>query len=206
VVGLTSVDRNFPLHLWEQLLVQAEITLNLLQTSRQHPQLSAVAHFHGLIDYNKTYFAPPGCKIIAHEKPEKRRTWAPRGQHGYSLGPAIHHYRFQNVYISAMASERILDTLEFFPPNYPISQLPSTDRLIMAANDMSNALKNPHPEVPLAQVRDDTIAALTKLAVIFKNKFQKVQAPGLSNAPAKAAENKRPAVLFQPILNSPMQK
>jgi predicted RNase H-like nuclease len=76
-------------------------------------------------------------------------------------------------------------------------QLSSTDRLIMAADDMSNALKNPHPEVPFAQVGDDTIAALTKLAEIFKNKFQKVQAPGLSNAPAKAAENKKPAVLSQ---------
>jgi hypothetical protein len=87
-----------------------------------------------------------------------------------------------------------------------MQQLSSTDRLIMAANDMSNALKNPHPEVPLAQVGDDTIAALTKLAEIFKNKFQKVKAPELSNAPAKAAKNKRPAVLDQPILTSPMQQ
>jgi hypothetical protein len=64
----------------------------------------------------------------------------------------------------------------------------------MAAKDMSNALKNPHPEVTFAQVGDDTIVALTKLAEILKNKFQKVQAPRLSNAPAKAAENKRPVV------------
>jgi hypothetical protein len=80
----------------------------------------------------------------------------------------------------------------------------STDRLIMAANNMSNALKNTYPEVPFAQVGDDTIAALTKLAEIFKIKFQKIQAPGLSNAPAKAAENKKPADLSQPILTSPL--
>jgi hypothetical protein len=65
----------------------------------------------------------------------------------------------------------------------------------MEANNISNALKNPHPEVPFAQVGDDTIAALIKLAKIIKNKFQKVQVPELSNAPAKVAENKRPAVL-----------
>jgi hypothetical protein len=189
-----------------QTFPQAEITLNLLQTSRQHPQLSAAAHFNGLIDYNKTSFAPPGCKIIAHEKPTKRRTWEPHGKHGYSLGPAMHHYRCQNVYISATASERIVDTLEFFPHDSPMPQLSSTDRLIMASNDMSNELKNPHPEVPFAQVGDDTIAALTKLAEIFNNKFQKVNAPELSNATAKAAENKRPAILDQPILTPPMQK
>jgi hypothetical protein len=70
------------------------------------------------MDLKKTAFAPPGCKIIAHEKPGKRRTWEAHGQHGYSLGPAMHHYRCQNVYISSTASERIADTLEFFPHNY----------------------------------------------------------------------------------------
>jgi hypothetical protein len=131
VPGLSSVDHAFPLHLWDRLLPQAEITLNLLRTSRLHPQLSAAAHFHGLVDYNKTAFASPGCKIIAHEKPGKRRTWAPHGQHGYSLGPTMHHYRCQNVNISATASERIVDTLEFFPHNYQMPQLSSTDRLLM---------------------------------------------------------------------------
>jgi hypothetical protein len=97
VAGLSSVDPSFPMHLWDRLLPQAEITLNLLRTSRLHPQLSAAAHYHGLVDYNKTAFAPPGCKIIAHEKPGKRRAWAPHGQHGYSLGPVMHHYRCQNV-------------------------------------------------------------------------------------------------------------
>jgi hypothetical protein len=40
---------------------------------------------------------------------------------------------------------------------------------------------------------------------IFKNKFQTVKAPELSNAHIKAAKNKRPAVMAQPILNSTMQ-
>jgi hypothetical protein len=76
----------------------------------------------------------------------------------------------------------------------------------MAANDISNALKNPHPEVPFAQIGDDTKEALTKLAEIFKNKFQKVQAPGLSNVPAKDAEKKIPADLSHPILISPVHQ
>jgi hypothetical protein len=177
VAGISSVDPSFPMHLWDGLLPQAEITLNLLRTSRLHPQLSAAAHYHGLVDYNKTAFAPPGCKIIAHEKPGKRRTWAPRGQHGYSLGPAMHHYRCQNVYILTTASERIVDTLELFPHNYQMPQLSSTDRLLMAAKDMTDALQNPHREVPLASVGDDTIAALTDLAAIFKLKLRQPRSP-----------------------------
>jgi hypothetical protein len=118
VAGLSLVEPSFPLHLWDRLLPQAEITLNLLRTSRLHPQLSVAAHYHGLVDYNKTALAPPGCKIIAHDKAGKWRTWAPHGQHGYSLCPAMHHYRCQNVYISTTSSERIVDTLKFFPHNY----------------------------------------------------------------------------------------
>jgi hypothetical protein len=118
----------------------------------------------------------------------------------------MHHYRCQNVYIAARASERIVDTLEFFPHNFPMPHLSSTDRLIMTANDMSNALKNPHPEVPFSHIGYDTIAALTKLAEIFKTKFQKVQTQRLPNVPATASEHTIPANLSHPILASPVHQ
>jgi hypothetical protein len=197
VAGLSSVDPSFPIHLWDRLLPQAEITLNLLQTSRLHPQLSAAAHFHGLVDYNKTAFAPPGCKIIAHEKPGKWRTWAPQGQHGYSLGPAMHHYRCQNVYITTTASERIVDTLEYFPHNYPMPQLSSTNRLLMAAQEMTDAFQNLHPEVPFASVGGDTIAALADLAAIFKLKLQPAPSHGYHASPPKVVQ--RPSHIRSPL-------
>jgi hypothetical protein len=80
----------------------------------------------------------------------------------------MHHYPCQNIYISSTACERIVDTLEFFPHNYQMPQLSPTDRLIIAATDMMDALQKPHPEVPFARVRDDTISALAELAAIFK--------------------------------------
>jgi hypothetical protein len=116
--GLATFNPYLLAHLWDRLLPQAKITLNLLRSSRMHPQVSAAAHYHGLIDYNKTAFGPPGCKIISHEKPSQRRTWAPHGQPGWSLVPAMNHYRCQNVYITASASERIVDTLEFFSSQF----------------------------------------------------------------------------------------
>jgi hypothetical protein len=188
VAGLSSVDPTFTLNLWDRLLPQAEITLNLRRTSRLHPQLFAAARFHGLVDYNKKALAPPGCKIIAHEKPRNRRMWAPHGQHGYSLGPAMHHYRCQNVYISSTASERIVDTLKLFPHNYQMPKLSSTDRLIMAAQDMTDYLQNPHPEVPFARNGDDTISALAELAEIFKLKLQQTPPPTPPAAPPNVTQ------------------
>jgi hypothetical protein len=84
-------------------------------------------------------------------------------------------------------------------------QLSSTDRLIMAANDMTNSLKHPHPDFPFAHVGDGSITALTQLAEIFKNKFQTPKSPELTHSPIKAAKNKRPSVLTHTILTSPMQ-
>jgi hypothetical protein len=202
VAGISSVEPSFPMHLWDRLLPQAEITLNLLRTSPLHPQLSAAAHYHGC-GFQKAAFAPPGCKIIAHEKPGKRPTWDPHGQHGYSLSPAMHHYRCQNVYISTTASERIVDTLEFFPHNYQMPQLSSTDRLLMAAKDMTDALQNPHTEVPFANVGDDTIAALTDLAAIFKLKLQQAPSPATQASPAKVVQRPSLAPSSTQISNYP---
>jgi hypothetical protein len=89
----------------------------------------------------------------------------------------MHHYRCQNVYISATASERIVDNLEFFPHNYQMPQLSSTDRLIMAAKEMTDALQNPYPEVPFTRVGDDTILALADSAAIFKLKLRQTPSP-----------------------------
>jgi hypothetical protein len=41
--GLCSVDPSFPLHLWDRLLPQVTITLNLLIQSRINPMVSAHA-------------------------------------------------------------------------------------------------------------------------------------------------------------------
>jgi hypothetical protein len=40
-------------------------------------------------------------------------------------------------------------------------QLSSTDRLLMASHDMTDALKNSHPDDPFSTVVDDIITALT---------------------------------------------
>jgi hypothetical protein len=62
MAGLASVDPYFPMHLWHSLLPQAEITLNLLRTSRLHPQLSAAAHFHGQILLQQNSICPTKLK------------------------------------------------------------------------------------------------------------------------------------------------
>jgi hypothetical protein len=81
------------------------------------------------------------------------------------------------MYITATASERIVDTLEFFPHNSPMPQMSSTDRILMAAQDMTDALKHPSPDFPFATIGDDIKSALEKLSEIFTRKFKKQGKP-----------------------------
>ena len=92
IAMLCSTDKNFPMHLWCRLLPMAQITLNLLRMSRMNPRLSAEAHLNGAFDFNRTPMAPPGTRVILHEIPAKRGTWAPHGVDGWFLGPALDHY------------------------------------------------------------------------------------------------------------------
>jgi hypothetical protein len=115
----------------------------------------------------------------------------------------MHHYRCQNAYISTTASERIVDTLELFPHNYQMPQLSSTERLLVAAKDMKDALQNTHPEVPFTSVGDDTIA-LTDLAAIFKLKIQQTPSPATETAPAKIIQRPSLAPSSTQIRNSTM--
>ena len=60
---LCGCDPNFPRHLWDLLLPQMEIQLNLLRQSRTAPNVSAYAHHYGAYDFNAHPLAPLGTAV-----------------------------------------------------------------------------------------------------------------------------------------------
>jgi hypothetical protein len=52
IAGLCSLDPNFPLHLWNRLVPQSLITLNLLRGSQINLKLSDGAQINGTFDFN----------------------------------------------------------------------------------------------------------------------------------------------------------
>jgi hypothetical protein len=91
IAGLCSTDKSFQMHLWDRLLPQVVITLNMLRTSITNPKISAATHIFGQYDFNRSPMAPPVTRIKAHETPSRRRTWAPHGKDGWYIGPALEH-------------------------------------------------------------------------------------------------------------------
>ena len=148
VVGLCSMDKNFPLHLWDKLLPQAELTLNLLRGFRINPKLSAHAQIHGHFDFNQTPIVPPGFRVLVHLKPSKRTTWSPHGTDGWYTGPALESYRCHKVWLWETRAIRICDTLAWFPTKVTMPIASSNDLILTGIGNITQALCNPPPPPP----------------------------------------------------------
>jgi hypothetical protein len=140
----------------------------MLRISRINPKLSASTHIAGQYDYNRAPMEPLGTRIIAHETPNIRRTWAPHGQDGWYIGPALEHYRCYTVYISKTRSERVVETVDFFPTEVPLIFPSSKELAIQAAKQLTHALLDPKPDGPFCQVGDKQMLALQRLEAIFE--------------------------------------
>ena len=167
IAGLCSTDRNFPLHLWDRLLPQALLSLNLLRSSRINPKLSAWAQVHGAFDFNRTPLAPPGTRVLIHEPSTIRETWAPHAVEGWYVGPALQHYRCFTIWADATSSERIANTLTWFPAHVDMPATSSLELATAAAQDLVAALLNPSDAAPLPPTALTQRAALQQLADIF---------------------------------------
>jgi hypothetical protein len=110
---LVVVDQSFPPYLWDLLLPQAELALNLLRQSTLNPWISAREFFHGPFDFNKTPLAPVGCRVLIHAKPVTRRSWDFRAKDGFYIGPALDLYRCFKLVKSDTKRQVISCTVEF---------------------------------------------------------------------------------------------
>jgi hypothetical protein len=167
VAGLCSTNPDFPLRLWDSLLPQAEITLNLLRAARTNPNVSAYKTLFGNFNYNKTPLMPPGVKVVVHEKPHQRGTWEPHGKLGWYLGPALEHYRCHQCHIIETNSERISDTVEFFPHHTEVKKLTTQEAAVIAAEALVQALKQSKPPKNWADLLDPTKTAIQQLQRII---------------------------------------
>ena len=83
---LAGVNGAFPCSLWDTLLPQTKLTLNLLRQATLAPDMSPWEYYNGPINYDTTPFTPLGCKVVIHNKPRPHKTWYFRARDGFSIG------------------------------------------------------------------------------------------------------------------------
>jgi hypothetical protein len=112
--------------------------------------------------------ASPGTRIIAHQTPNRRRTWEPHGQDGCYIVPTFEHYRCYTVCITKTRSERVVETVTFFSTEVAMPFQYSQDLTTKSSKQLSHALLHPQLVGPLCQVNNDQMLALKRLAAIFE--------------------------------------
>ena len=137
---LAGVAPDPPRNLWDLLLPQTELTLNLLRQATLDPSRSAWSYFHGPFNYDATPIGPLGCDIIAHKKTGTRNYWDFRGVAGWNFGVALQHYRCHTIVEKATRGAQISNTVEFRHHHNTHPTVTPMDCIVHGVNTLTCAL------------------------------------------------------------------
>ena len=89
---LASVATDFPKSQWERLLLQADMTLNLLRQENTTPKVSALAYIFGTFNYNRIPLGPMGCVLLVHKKSWVHASWDNHAEYRWCLYTSTDQY------------------------------------------------------------------------------------------------------------------
>ena len=161
---IAGIANYFPNFLWDHLLPQTELTLNLLRQSTLAPDMSAWEQFNGLFNFDATPIVPIGRPVIIHNKPGTHLSWDFRGRQCFNIGPALNHYRCFRV-VDAVTKHLIYsDTVAFLHDYLTQPTVSPSDRIVHALNFLSCAISDA-PEA----IHHEQLSVISKLRDIFSN-------------------------------------
>ena len=126
---LAVLDPTFPKFIWDNLLVQTELTINLLLQATLNTSMSAWGYFNGTFDFTATPLGPIGCKLIIHTTKNKQKSWDHRGREGFSVVPALEHYRCIQAINSKTNALIVTDKVDYLQAYLTHPQVTAEDRV-----------------------------------------------------------------------------
>ena len=104
-------------------------------------------------------------RIVLHEKPHQRGTWAPHGVEGFYLGPALEHYRCYRGWVIKTQRERIVDTVAWHPQNVMMPGASEKEILARVLTELRDTIQAstsnlPQPATALLTTLQDDLSAL----------------------------------------------
>ena len=160
---LAGTAENLPLHLWFQIIPQAERQLLLLSQTNLNSNISAYAYVYGQHNYNATPFVPIGMEVLVHDKPNKIKTFAEHCWKGYIIGTSFEHYWVWTFWMVNNRATRVSATAFHNHKYISNPNITPADAVIAAARNMALALKGKIP----ANLQQSLLADLTRLSEIF---------------------------------------
>ena len=131
----------------DRIFSQYLINLKLLWNSIVNPDLSVYVYLYGPYIFNKHPMAPPGTRVIVHNKPGNCTSWAHNFTRGWYISPSLENYRFIQCYMSATGMVIITDTLQYIQKEFSIPNTTTEYYLQQTIGDIISILKEP-PNTP----------------------------------------------------------
>ena len=92
------------------------------------------------------------CRVLIHNKPSTRASWAFLARDGFYVGPALLHYRYFQVVDTTNKSTLISDTIQFRHDYLTHPAITHADRITHALHFLSSTLKETPSAVIDAQL------------------------------------------------------
>ena len=100
-----------------------------MQKYKFNPNLSSHEQLFGIFNFNFTPCVQPVKRILVHEKPENRATYASHESCGWYIGIEPLHYRCFKYYMTSPKTYRTSDTFDFFPQHFSCPKISSADEV-----------------------------------------------------------------------------
>ena len=102
--------------------------------------LSAWAIMEGEFQFDAIPIAPPGSRILMHDKPGKRKTFGMNARPAWYLGPCFKHYRTFRGIVPSTGGERLSDTVRFQHHAIAIPDLTPANSILEATRQLNDAI------------------------------------------------------------------
>ncbi len=106
-------------------------------------------------------FAPTGCAVQTHVKPDDRLSWDTRSEPGFNLGTSMEHHQCFRVHVTRTRATRISNTVLFKHQYIRSPTISPESHVAAAAQQLVTALQGNIP------TGNETAEALTRVSELF---------------------------------------
>ena len=159
---LSGLPATFPLFMWDKLLEQLDMQVNLLRFSNVAPNVCAWTVLRGTHDFNRHPLAPLGIEMHMLEPADKRKSWGVKSKKGHYLGTSLEHYRYFFGWFADTGANQGSESVVFKHKYITTPTVTPSDAIVQAARQLAAALKGNIPP-PLVKSGIDHIKELTTI-------------------------------------------
>ena len=160
--ALSGVSATFPLGLWDELLPQLNMQVNILRYSNIHPKVCSWTVLNGAHDFDRHPLAPLGVEIQMLDHHDKRKTWGLKSKPGYYVGTSLEHYSYYLGCMNYTKRIRGSDTVKLNHKYITTPSITTGDTIVNADQQLTSALRGSIPP-SLVKIEIDHLRALTDI-------------------------------------------